>query len=376
MKIATSSICKNELNYIDLWYEALRDEVDYITVLDTGSTDGTLEKLLELAKSDPKLIVSQSVVTPWRFDEARNRAMTLIPADTDVWISIDLDERFEPGFGQVIRDNWKLGYTLQATYRYSWNHHEDGTPNHEFTYSKIIANDGKWKWFYPIHECLQRVGDNDTEYENDQVIDFTQLIHLHHYQDRSLDRGYYLDLLRERYKENGSDMDALYLARECVFHDLFEEAIQIFDTINANPNADLKVIEKAYCSFMTGCSYYMLGNEYEALNHFYAAIRIEPTYRDPYIDLAKLLIKKERLSEAEFWLKECLKKTYRHMDWTEVNDVWTSTPYDLLSVACFNSGNKKDALLYCAKAYSLTPTENILKNFDIISKSLSDGDMV
>lgn len=374
MKLATSSICKNELKYVDLWYNALKDEVDYITVLDTGSTDGTYERLLEISKEDPKLIVDQMIIDPWRFDTARNQAMTLIPNDTDVWISIDFDERFEPGFGTAIRDNWKPGYTLQATYRYTWNHHEDGSPNHEFTYSKIVANDGKWVWEYPIHECLKRT--EDVEYEESQVVDLTEIVHLHHYQDRNIDRSYYLDLLRKRYAENGEDIDVFYLARELMFHGQYEESISVFERLNSNPDSDLETIERAYCFFMTGCCFYHLDREMLARDYFYSAIHTDPTYRDPYIELAKLLIGNEGYAQAEFWLKECLKKTYRHMDWTEVNDVWTSVPYDLLSVACFNLGHKKEALMYCARAIALGPTEQLQKNFEFINNSISDVDMI
>ena len=372
MKIAVNSICKNEIKYLDKWYNALKFEVDYITVLDTGSTDGTWEALKKLSKKDPKVIISQKEIKPWRFDVARNEAMSLIPRDADAWISIDLDEIFEPGFAKVIREEWKTGRTIQALYRYSWNHHEDGTPNHEFTYSKIIANDGKWRWDYPLHECLKRT--EDIRYEGDQVLDLTKKVHLHHWQDTTLDRSYYLDLLKVRYEESQQGIDALYLAREYVFHKKYEEAIQTFSKIT-DTITDIKVIERAYCNYMVGCCYYFLNNKLQAHNYMLKAIHIEPSYRDPYIDLARLYIDDLKYDEAIFWLKKCLKDTYRHLDWTEVNDVWTYVPYDLLSVASFNSGNKKDALLYGSRAYSLNPSEKLKENLRVINNSLIDSDL-
>ena len=69
-------------------------EADYIVVLDTGSTDGTYEKL----KEDSRVtIVKQEVITPWRFDVARNKSMELIPEDADILVCTDFDELFEPG---------------------------------------------------------------------------------------------------------------------------------------------------------------------------------------------------------------------------------------------------------------------------------------
>ena len=69
-------------------------EADYIVVLDTGSIDGTYEKL----KQDSRVtVIKQEVITPWRFDVARNESMKLIPKDADILVCTDFDELFEPG---------------------------------------------------------------------------------------------------------------------------------------------------------------------------------------------------------------------------------------------------------------------------------------
>lgn len=72
-------------------------EADLIAVLDTGSTDGTYERFLELSKNDDKLIVSQKTYTPWRFDTPRNDCMDLVPRKYNILMSTDLDEILEPG---------------------------------------------------------------------------------------------------------------------------------------------------------------------------------------------------------------------------------------------------------------------------------------
>lgn len=43
-KICVYAIAKNEMKFIDLWLDSMK-EADYIVVLDTGSTDGTYEFL-------------------------------------------------------------------------------------------------------------------------------------------------------------------------------------------------------------------------------------------------------------------------------------------------------------------------------------------
>ena len=43
-KVCVYAICKNEEKFVDRWYESVK-EADEIYVLDTGSTDKSIEKL-------------------------------------------------------------------------------------------------------------------------------------------------------------------------------------------------------------------------------------------------------------------------------------------------------------------------------------------
>ena len=42
--------------------------------------------------------VSEKIITPWRFDVARNESLKLVPNDADICICTDLDEVFEKGW--------------------------------------------------------------------------------------------------------------------------------------------------------------------------------------------------------------------------------------------------------------------------------------
>jgi hypothetical protein len=90
-KICVYAITKNESKFVEKWYESMK-EADSIVVLDTGSTDDTVEKLRALG-----VRVEQKTYSPWRFDIPRNDAMELAPADCNILLSTDLDEVLEPG---------------------------------------------------------------------------------------------------------------------------------------------------------------------------------------------------------------------------------------------------------------------------------------
>ena len=88
MKICVYAICKNEEKFVDRFYESAKD-ADAIYVLDTGSTDDTVNKL-----KSHGVIVEQKKIDPWRFDVARNLSLDMIPEDFDVCVCLDLEEVF------------------------------------------------------------------------------------------------------------------------------------------------------------------------------------------------------------------------------------------------------------------------------------------
>jgi glycosyltransferase involved in cell wall biosynthesis len=92
MKVAVYAIALNEEQFVKRWYHSAK-EADLLLIADTGSTD----KTVELAKS---FGIETHVISvqPWRFDDARNASLALIPGDYDYCIALDLDEVLVPGW--------------------------------------------------------------------------------------------------------------------------------------------------------------------------------------------------------------------------------------------------------------------------------------
>jgi glycosyltransferase involved in cell wall biosynthesis len=91
MKIAIYTIAKNESHNVRAFIESAEGCPVYI--LDTGSTDDTVN----LAKSYGA-VVDQQIISPWRFDVARQLALDMVSDDIDLCVSVDMDERLEPGW--------------------------------------------------------------------------------------------------------------------------------------------------------------------------------------------------------------------------------------------------------------------------------------
>ena len=77
MRVAVYTVCKDEEHNVEEWYQSAAN-ADVICVADTGSKD----KTVPLFQAKGNLVkFSQISIDPWRFDDARNAALALVPAD-------------------------------------------------------------------------------------------------------------------------------------------------------------------------------------------------------------------------------------------------------------------------------------------------------
>ena len=98
-KICVYAISKNEEKFVDRFMDSINN-ICPVYVLDTGSTDKTVEK-----KKKRGAIVEQKIIDPWRFDVARNESLKLIPEDIDICVCLDLDEVIDSDFVKKINKN-------------------------------------------------------------------------------------------------------------------------------------------------------------------------------------------------------------------------------------------------------------------------------
>ena len=101
--VCVYAICKDEESFVDRWMDSM-SEADRVVVLDTGSSDATVEKLRNQGAE-----VTVEVISPWRFDTARNRSLELVPEDADICVCTDLDEVFQPGWRERLEEAWCSG---------------------------------------------------------------------------------------------------------------------------------------------------------------------------------------------------------------------------------------------------------------------------
>ena len=202
MKYAVYAIAKNEEKHVNAWVDSTRD-ADYRLVCDTGSTDSTPEAL-----RDNGVTVQSLQYSYFRFDDARNAALSFLPSDIDYCISLDLDE--------TLCRNWKDSLLEAAStnpcrinhsFETDWG---DGQVSRHY-HERVHCRHG-YRWFLPVHEKLVWYNREIKETVR-WATDFT----IHHRPDRGKDRSQYLQKLELAITEPFGKDDwkvAFFLAEE------------------------------------------------------------------------------------------------------------------------------------------------------------------
>lgn len=351
-KVCVYAISKNEEKFVKRWYESMK-EADEIYVLDTGSTDNTINLLKE-----NNVYVKRKVIKPWRFDVARNKSLELLPKDTDICVCTDLDEVFEPGWRKKLENVWKKN-TNKCKYTYNWSLDKDDNPLVSFFYEKIHDRNN-YKWIHPVHEILKCNEINENIVTKENII-------LNHYPDNKKSRNSYLPLLELSVKEDPTnDRNMHYLGREYMYHGKYNDAI---DTLIRHLNLNTAIWRDERCAsmrFIARC-YKYLKRYNEADMWLKKAIKEAPYLRDSYIEMAILQYELNDYSKVYEYIHKALlikehQKTYNNEIFS-----WNETPYDLLSIACFYIGKYDEALLNVNHALEISPyDERILKNKSLI----------
>ena len=360
-KICVYAICKNEIKFIEQWLNNM-SEADYIVVLDTGSTDGTLEKL----QADSRVTkVESKIIKPWRFDVARNESMKLIPDDANILVCTDFDELFTPGWGNILREHW-LESTTRAHYMYAWSHSELGERTDTFVYDKIHTRD--YFWVYPVHEVLAR-----KDPENEVVLDLCNLhdkFYLDHYQDKAKSRTSYFDLLKLSVEENPNDSHVrMLLAREYLINEKLEDALKEYLAVLQMPDVESHDKRLILLESLGRCAdiYKALKNYDEAIWYAQEFIKEDYTFREPYMLLGEVYNNMNMFTLAEATVEAGLKYGTKKDTWVERADSWLTLPNEILSYSYYKLG-KLDAAIEQIKIVLEHHPDNqwALKNYTVM----------
>ena len=331
MKIAVYTIALNEESNVEQWYESAKD-ADYLLIADTGSTDSTVRIAKKLG-----IKVANISIKPWRFDDARNAALALLPDDIDMCISLDMDEVLAPGWRKALEE--LDDDVTQVNYKYTWSWRDPASrtqPQIVYITNKVHARHG-YRWKYLVHEMPYPDRNELHKFGNSE--DFE----IHHYGDHLRDANRYDEMIEQTWEENKDDKRYwTYKFERQLSEDPKECQKTVFDYLRKFRN-DLTNQEKArayHALFLSDTKkYFKMAKK---------AQRMMPEIRDYYVDMAIVQFNKGQLRRARKNAKKSISITVRSLDTSYREYVWGYLMKNMLYVCNYNLKfkNRKQKLVF------------------------------
>ncbi|MBQ3378911.1 MAG: glycosyl transferase family 2 [Clostridia bacterium] len=205
MKVYVYAICKNESRFVENWMSSMA-EADNVYVLDVGSEDESAWRL-----KNAGAVVKTEKVIPWRFDEARNMSLEMVPKDADICVCTDICETFNAGWREKLEASWKNGAT-RAICKYIIGFDKEANEDKTAFFDRIHAREG-FVWARPAYEklVLSQGAPPETRVYADGVT-------LYRREKRPKPHGEFVSLLEAYVREDPHDAEGVfYLGREYMY---------------------------------------------------------------------------------------------------------------------------------------------------------------
>lgn len=373
-KFSAVIIARNEEKTIERLLQSLK-EVEDIVVVDTGSTDKTVEiakrnganvfevgaKFVEYpTEKDIQIFQERYGFNPsfttqsklFNYAAARNYALTL--AKNDWCFQPDADEIVEWDINEVKKLIQECDHLV---YRFCFAHNKDGSCGLEFSHSKFFRR-SKLKWVKKVHEVHAPI-----EGVTVRPAVYTDKIYLQHWQIQSENRANYLPKLEYAIlEEENDDRNTFYLAREYLYAAQYEKSLAMFERYHQLKNW---IPEKgqAYI-FMGDCHRYM-GNFDKAVEFYHKAIITDATRREGFWALGSLYMEKNAYRQAAIYLKAALEIPFNPNYYLNNKDLYTEKIHDNLALVYNRLGEEEKAKEQWLLALKAKPSDmRILSNFE------------
>lgn len=281
-------IVKNEEFYLDDCLKSVKDVVDDIIIVDTGSTDKT-KKIAE--KYNSKIFDFE-----WIEDFSAARNFAIRKSQSEWIIYLDADERLSPDSKsellRLTKDNSNFGYFCNIN---SVNN-KGGTPG-KSQYIRLFKNNKNIKFKNKVHEEIESsLKENGYEFQNSGI----DILHIGYDISQGgikqkAERN--LKLLEKEYRENSNKYTAFHLGQTLVTLNRKDESIKYFlESLERN---DLDDLHKAHANRFLAAYYLDKEDLKEAEKFVSAGMELNSE-----VPLLHLVASKLCLQQADF-IKAC-----------------------------------------------------------------------
>lgn len=337
--ISLCMIVKNEEDVLARCLSSVKDAVDEIIIVDTGSTDRTKEiasvytdKVYDFAWIDD-------------FSAARNYAFSFATMQYCMWLDAD-DILKEDDLKKLIQ--LKHSTTLDTDFifcKYDVAFDVNGNPTFSYFRERIIKRGIGAVWVEPVHECISAFG----------KIVYSEVAVTHN-KIKSNPKGRNLKIFEKQLKANKELSPRLqyYYARELMYNNQLKKSARIFEKFLKDDKGWIENKIGA-CKDLANC-YKKLGESEKSLNSLLRSLYYDVPRADISCLIGRHFFDKSQYELAKFWYETAAncKQEKTYLGFCEA-DNYNFTPYIQLCVIHDRLKNYSKAKEYNDKAGEFKP---------------------
>ncbi len=340
-ELSLCMIVRNEEAVLGRCLDGIRDAVDEIVIVDTGSTDQTRDIALAYTND----VYDFTWVDD--FAKARNYAFSKATKPYIMWL--DADDVIAPESAARLKALMKNlePNTDMVMMPYHVAFDAQGKPTMTYERERIIRNGAGFVWLGAIHEVIQPAG---------------KIIHadipvLHQKvgpgdPDRNL-------RIFEKVIASGQKLfgrEEYYYARELMYHQRFEEAVRGLEHFLDSGLGWVENIQSA-CRDLSEC-YSLLGNKEKALAALFRSFHYGPPRAETCCQIGRHFFERADFQTAAFWYELAASgKLVSPPGGFHEPDCYGYIPYMQLCVCAYRMGDVKKALEYNHMAGQIKPDD-------------------
>ncbi len=363
--MSTVSLCmivKNEEDVIGRCLDSVKDVVDEIIVVDTGSTDKTREIL---SKYTDKIYDFEWIKD---FGAARNFSFSKATQEYVMWLDADdyVTKTSKEKFIKLKEKGFEGADTIMCVYDYAFD--SSGNPTYSFNRERIMKNCDKAIWQGVVHEVITPFG---------KVIysDFTVSHGRVHIANPMRNIEIYENILKSG--KEFSPRDRYYYARELRDHKRYSDAIENLNIFLDEGNGWVEDNITA-CRIIGEC-YSALSNPDSALKSLFNSFAYDTPRPEVCCDIGGHFLNKNKCHQAIYWYETALANSEILNNKTNSGFISTESrgylPAIQLCVCYDRIKDHKKAFEYNEMAGKYRPdSKSYLKNKDYFAKLFANHD--
>ncbi len=342
ISISLCMIVKNEEDVLSRCLNSIKDVVDEIIIVDTGSSDNT--------KKIAKNFTDKIYHFNWCDDFAKARNYSFSKATKDYILWLDADDVILPKDVKLLKSlkNDIDKNTDIVMMKYNMGTNDDNTPSLSYYRERLIKNFKNYKWVGRIHEVITPTGN---VIYSDIAITHKKI----HISDPLRNLRIFEKMIEEN--EKLDTRQKFYYAREIYYSGNFTKAIEKF---NEFLNEDDKWVENTISALLDlSICYNKIDDKQNEISTLFKSFEYDIPRSQTCCYIGNYFLRNNNINQAIYWYKlaSTLTSNLESGGFYET-DYFNFIPYIQLCVCYYKLGDIKNSIKYNDMAGKFKPNDS------------------